>query len=186
MHRTTPGARSGMSLIDVTAALALFAGLALVVSSALVTSLQGGGSTWRSSVAMSVLRDRLAEIQETANTDMANVYPTYHGAWSGSGTTFSVPDLPDGQLTIVCYKNETSTPAGNNLSGRSDDTTAPIPTELGGPRDLNMDGDANDELGPTADDAKLVPMTLTLTWTENGLTQRISVNALIGSTTVLN
>lgn len=183
---TRSSARSGLSMVDVTVALGVFAGLVLVVSSALVTGVEGGGSTWRSSVAMSVIRDRLAEIQETANTNMASVYTTYHGSWNGSGKTFDVAELPNGKLHIFCYKNETNKSAGTTVaSGRTDKHTAPIPSELGGPRDLNMDGDAEDELGPTGDDAKLIPMTLTLTWTEKTSTQRLRVHALIGSTTVL-
>ncbi|MCO5167202.1 MAG: hypothetical protein M9894_12690 [Planctomycetes bacterium] len=191
--------RSGVSLVDVSIGLAVFAGLALTVAMALTAGSRGGESAWRHSVAQSLLRDKLAEMQEAANVDMKDVYVAYHGTWdkpTGSGTInttgkdFAVPELPHGNLNIRLYKNESGAGAptpGATISGRPDRATAYIPAELGGARDLNGDGDMNDELGPTADDARLLPARLELTWRDStGVVERIVVHALIGSTTNLN
>ncbi|MBX3471741.1 MAG: hypothetical protein KF878_33210 [Planctomycetes bacterium] len=186
--------------MDVAIAMALFAGLALTVAVALTAGGQGSASTWEHSVAQSVIRDKLAEMQETANVDMSTVYLTYHGTWdkpTGSGTVnttgkdFPVPQLTGGNLNVRLFKNESGTGSptlGQTLSApRTDRGTARIPVELGGARDLNGDGDMADELGPTADDARLLPARLELTWRDRtGIVSRIVVHALIGSTTNLN
>ena len=85
----------------------------------------------RSFLALSALRDKVAEIQDTANLPqklenqegVGAVYAKYHGQ------TFTVCQLPSSEITVICFADETS-----------------VPGYLGGPQDLNFDGDPDDNL----------------------------------------
>jgi type II secretory pathway pseudopilin PulG len=85
----------------------------------------------------------------------------------GTATPDRTPCLPgpgpNGQayISVRCYRNETT-----NETGTSNGIyrTSRIPDELGGPRDLNLDGDDSDMLLPS--DCRIVPMILTMTWFE--------------------
>jgi hypothetical protein len=60
-----------------------------------------------------------------------------------------------------------------------------VPAELGGPQDLNFDGDAQDNLTAVGSsvDLKLVPMTITVTFGDGSPQQTIVAHRLIGKTT---
>ncbi len=96
--------------------------------------------------------------------EMSDIYGTDE---LGTDTSNRTPTLPgpslNGQayISVRCYRNETSTETGQ-LNGIY--YTDAIPAELGGPRDLNLDGDDDDILLPS--DCRIVPMILTMTWFE--------------------
>lgn len=174
MHRHAHSRRSALTLVEVAIALAVFTGMAFLVSVTLSTSVAGSGTAWRRSVGLNAVRDVVATMQDAANTDLPQVYDDFNG------TTVAVPELTGGQIVITCYRNEGSTAGGASTR---------IPTELGGDRDLNMDGDDDDDC--IGADLKLVPTRLVLTWTEGrsgstNLPERVIVYALIGSTVSLN
>ena len=160
----------GLSLLEVLTSLSVFAILVLSVCMTLVRGVQHRNLTFELYRAMSAVRDKVAEIQDTANgpEDLAAdrgigaVYARYHAK------TFPVPELPSGQLSITCYPNENT-----------------VPTLLGGPQDLNLDGDPLDDLGnqSAGTDLKIVPMVLTLTFMESGVARKLTLHRLITKTT---
>ena len=106
-----------------------------------------------SSDAIRVVRDIFAEMQEIANQPqdlgtyqgISAIYEVYNGTKRG------ITGLPGGTVSIVVYANETN-----------------VPAVLGGPQDMNYDGDAGDNLGGVAagTDMQIVPVALTLTYTD--------------------
>jgi type II secretory pathway pseudopilin PulG len=170
------------TIVEVAVALGLFAIIAFVISFSLTMGVQGSNEAWRTHVALTVLRDFVAELQTRANsTDpalgIASVYQyCQNGAAvhpSGLGNAFEItgtelrgPLNGNPQVVVECFKNETANSSGNPASSAYSTYSAVIPSELGGPKDLNMDGDDDDELLPF--DLKLVPMIITMTWHEQG------------------
>jgi len=161
---------SGLALVEIMVSLSIFAILVLSVSLALVHGIRQRRESFQFYRALSAIRDKVAEIQETANLpqDLANnrgigaVYAKYHSK------SFAVPDLPSGQVTITCYPDETS-----------------VPAVLGGPQDLNFDGDPDDNLGNISNgtDLKLVPLILVCTFVDNATPSSVAMHRLITKTT---
>lgn len=174
-----PGARarrrqSGFTLVEVAVAAATLV-LALALGGAALGFAQFQQSRARATnIAVSVLRDKLAEIQAKADTDMPNLYAYY------ANRTFTVPAIPGVRegLTpvpvsqanpsvlrgyvgkIYCWNDETgaSMPAG---------ATAGDSGRLGLPLDLNMDDDA-DDASLIGVDMKVVPMKIVLEFQSAG------------------
>lgn len=144
-----PPPEAGLSLIEVLVTVTV---LTVVLLSTGMTLLRGYGQrreSFQAYLAANAVRDLMAEIQETANLDqdlgalegIGAVYQRYHNQ------TFNVPSLPNGQIVVFCYANE-----------------ATVPASLGGPQDLNFDGDAADDAGAASGtDLKLVPLRMTVT-----------------------
>ncbi len=149
-----PSREDGFSLVEVTIALALFATALLTTG---LTLLQGSRSLDESesfSLALRAVRDVCAEIQEQAN--LPNNLPLFEGIGavysSHNGETRTITALPAGTISITCYADEPT-----------------IPAVLGGPQDLNFDGDSNDNLGGQANgsDLQLVPVEITVSFTDD-------------------
>lgn len=154
------GARDGFTILELTVSVTIFA---VSLLSAGLTMLHGVRHQDESAVtsdAVRAVRDMFAEIQEIANQplDLATksgigaIYEIYNGM------TRTVATLPAGSASIIVYANE-----------------ATVPVVLGGPQDMNFDGDAQDNLGGVAagTDLQIVPIALTLTYTdERGSTTR--------------
>lgn len=140
---------SGLSLVEILVAVTV---LSVVLLSTGLTLLRGYGQrreSFQAYLAANAVRDLMADIQATANLDqdlgalegIGAVYQKYHNQ------TFNVPSLPAGQIVVFCYGNEGT-----------------VPTALGGPQDLNFDGDAVDDATVAAgSDLKLVPLRVTVT-----------------------
>ena len=169
-HRGTPRDRQrGLTLLEITVALSVFIVLILSVSLTLVRGMEHRQESFQLYRGQSALRTLLADIQETANQPqdlqaeqgVGAIYGKYHGQ------TFSVPELPSGQISVLVFADEPS-----------------VPSFLGGPQDLNFDNDPNDNLQSTAagPDLKLVPVELTLTFVEDGVGHSMKVRRLIART----
>jgi Tfp pilus assembly protein PilV len=162
----------GLSLIEVTVALSLFLVLILSVFLTLMRGMEHRQQSLADYRAMSALRDMVADIQETANApqDLTNALGIGAVFLKYNALTFPVSTLTSGQIAITCYPNE-----------------AAIPVELGGPQDLNFDGDPSDDLGNVSagTDLKLVPMTLTLSYfnAPDNSTRTMTMYRLITKTT---
>lgn len=144
---------AGFSLIEIVFAAAIFA-TALMTTG--LTLLQGARSQDESDSftrAVRSVRDVCAEIQEQAN--LPQNLPLYQGIGAiyaaHHGTTRTIADLPNGTVTITCFANE-----------------ATVPAILGGPQDMNFDGDDDDNLGGAANgtDMQIVPMVITVSFTD--------------------
>lgn len=167
--RATPRER-GFTLLEVAIAISLFILIAVPVSITLLRGMQHGEQSHQQYVALNALRDLIAEMQEVANLpqDLPNqegigaIYARYHDQ------SIPIPDLTSGSITVVCFPNESG-----------------VPGNLGGPQDLNFDGDATDDLGNQSNgsDLKLVPMTLTIQYTDRGGTYTITKERLLTKTT---
>ncbi len=150
--------------------MGIFTTLILSVFMTLLRGMEHREQSFDAYRAISALRDIVADVQETANLPQdltANVgigaiYLKYNGQ------TFAVPDVQSGQIIVTCYPNETA-----------------VPAILGGPQDLNFDGDANDDLGNASlgTDLKLVPMMLTLNYTTENIARTLVVHRLIAKST---
>ncbi len=143
--------QEGLTLIELTVAAGV---LSFIIVAAGMTLFRGVGQregSFENYRAVGQLRNFVAEVQQTANfpNDLTQqegvgaLYAKYHDQ------TFTVPELPSGQIMVFVFANE-----------------ATVPAILGGPQDLNFDGDAADDLGNVSvgSDLKLVPMRITLNY----------------------
>ena len=161
---------SGLSLVEVAVSMGIFTTLILSVFMTLLRGMEHREQSFDAYRAISALRDIVADIQETANlpqdltagVGIGAIYLKYNGQ------TFAVPDVQSGQIIVACYPNETA-----------------VPAILGGPQDLNFDGDANDDLGNASlgTDLKLVPVTLTLGYTSDNVARTMVIHRLITKST---
>jgi type II secretory pathway pseudopilin PulG len=159
----------GITLLEVAAAISLVTVLILAVGVTLMSGTRYRQETFRSYLASNALQDLLSEIQETANMpqNLANqegigaIYSKYHNQ------TIAIPELTSGQIAITCYPDE-----------------AAVPAILGGPQDLNFDGDALDNLGnySAGSDLKLVPMRLIASFVDGGTTRTVTIHRLVTRT----
>ena len=166
---TTRPSSSGFTLVELAVAGVILVVLTLAVGTTLVQGIKQRRESLGSFQSLIGVRDVLAEIQETANLPqdltvqkgIGAIYQKYHG------TTIPVPDLPSGEVTITCFPNE-----------------AQVPAILGGPQDLNFDGDAADNLGiqSNGSDLKLIPMFLDVTFDGGGFQQLFTVHRLVTRT----
>lgn len=169
MQKSTARRDTGLSLVEVAMAVTLFALISVSVTMTIARGIQHRQHSFQRYQALSALRDVLAEVQETANLPqdltvpqgIGAVYMKYHGQ------TIPEPTVPGGQITVTCYADETS-----------------VPVILGGPQDLNFDGDALDNLANASNgtDLKLVPMALTIQFGEGVEAQSLTVHRLVCKT----
>ena len=116
---------------------------------------------------VSALRDLVAEIEHTASFP-----PDFEGGQGieavfgrYNGRTFPVSNVPGGEIHVACFADETA-----------------VPERLGGPRDLNLDGDAEDDLRKAGFDLRFVPMEFTLTFPEGESTRTFVMHRLVTRT----
>ncbi|MFN0058831.1 MAG: hypothetical protein ACKVX7_10280 [Planctomycetota bacterium] len=119
--------------------------------------------------AISSLRDLVAEIQGVANQPddpvaqegIGAVYALYHNR------SFVADGLTNGVILVTCHADERN-----------------VPAVLGGPKDLNYDSDAEDDLGDVlaSTDLKLVPVTLTVTFGTGSEMKSLSIHRLFSQT----
>ena len=160
----------GLGMIEVVVSLTIFAVLVLSVSVTLVRGMAHRRQTFEDYRAMSAARGILADMQDTANMPqdlslqqgIGAVYSKYHGQ------TFPWASLPAGQIAVTCHPSEVS-----------------LSAVFGGSQDLNLDGDPLDVLGglDAGTDLKIVPVTVTVSYFEDGGTRTLTVNRLITKTT---
>lgn len=144
---------AGFSVIEVTVAAAIFA---LALMSTGLTLLHGSRHQAESAMisdSLRAVRDVCAEMQELANRSQD--LTSYQGVGAiymlYNGLERPVPGLPNGTISVTIHGNE-----------------ALVPLELGGPQDLNFDGDAADDLTGLAagTDLEMIPCVLTVTYTD--------------------
>jgi Tfp pilus assembly protein PilV len=167
--RRHAGATAGFSLIEAALAGLIMATFVLAAGMTLGHGVFHRRESLKSYEALVSLRNFVAEVQAVANmpenmtagTGVTSIYNTYHAQ------TFSAAGIPDGQITVTCFADE-----------------ATVPPELGGPQDLNFDGDAQDNLGGLGKgtDMKLVPMRFVLDFGPYGAEQTIVVHRLVAKT----
>ncbi len=161
---------AGLALLEIVVSAGVFLAVVLSVSMTLGRGIEHRRSSFQAYRAVSAIRDVVAEIQEVANLPhnatlqegIAEVYGRYHGQ------TLTVPGLSAASVALACFANEQA-----------------VPVELGGPQDLNYDGDADDDLGNQSNgtDLRLVPLSLTLTYDDAGFSQSVVAYRLIARTT---
>ena len=164
------GRERGLALLEISVSIALFGLIVLAGVITLMTGVEQRRQSFLAYRATQAIRDIVADMQETANLpqNLANnegigaVYNKYHNQ------TFTLADLPSGQLSVTCHADEASVPAA-----------------LGGPQDLNFDGDAQDNLGNASagTDLLLFPMTLTVQYAEGNETFSVTAHRLLAQTT---
>jgi prepilin-type N-terminal cleavage/methylation domain-containing protein len=162
--------QGGFSLIELTVSVSIFAIALMSTGLTLLHGVRAQEESITYSDSLRSVRDVYAEIQQISNQPqdvtkfqgISAVYTLYNGL------TRAVPELPGGTMTCVVFANE-----------------AAIPVELGGPQDLNFDGDANDDLGGSADgtDLQLIPFQLTVSYTDDRGTITQIFYRRIGQTT---
>ena len=156
--------------MELTVAVTLFT----VVTSAVAITMTGGVRARRQSFesyrSITTLRDLLAEIQNTANLPQDLVKDEGIGAVYGKyhDSVRTITTVPQGSVTITCFPTEST-----------------VPAVLGGPQDLNFDGDAEDDHGNISNgtDLKVVPVRLTMTFGEGNMSQTITIHRLVTKTT---
>lgn len=158
---------AGLTLVELAVSLAVFTVIALSVALTLLRGMEHRQESFQIYVARTALRDIVAEIQELGNLPKNPGNTQGIGALYGqyNGQTRTIPDLPSGQISFTCFADENT-----------------VPTELGGPQDLNYDGDALDNLTSAGDDLKLVPMRLRATFQEGSRTHELVLHRLFTRT----
>ncbi len=161
---------AGISLVEVVVAMTIFAVFMLSTGATLMGGIAQRRHAYDTYEALTIARDFLSEVQEVANLPqdltadegIGSVYQVYQGA------TFPAPALPGGSITVQIHASEAS-----------------VPTELGGPQDLNFDADDDDDLDSTAagSDLRIVPMTITLTWGSGTEQTTLIMHRLVTNTT---
>ncbi len=141
-------------MLELTVSVTIFAIALLSTGLTLLHGVRSQGESTTASDSLRAVRDVYAEIQQITNQPqdltkfqgVSAVYTLYNGL------VRTVPGLPAGTITCVVFANEVT-----------------IPVELGGPQDLNFDGDAGDDLGGAAmgTDLQLIPFQLTVSYTDD-------------------
>ena len=159
-----------MSLLEITAGLVLLSVMVMSYGMTLVHGVEQRRETMIVHQAMVILRDVVAEIQDVANRDpdfttgdgVTALYSEYNGQ------TLTDLALRGVEIDIVVYADE-----------------ANVPLELGGPQDLNLDGDSADDLGNESNgtDLLVVPMEFTLVYQESGFQYTLTRYRLFTRTT---
>lgn len=158
--------QQGFSLVEVVTAMFVFVVVAISVGSTLVHGVRAQATFNNRYLAMSEVRGLMADVQEIAN--LAQDLPAKEGVGAiydrFNGATIPVNG---GQVLVTCYANE-----------------ATIPTVLGGPQDLNFDGDNADDLGNQSNgsDLKLIPMQFSVTFDAGGYTDTFEIYRLVAKT----
>ncbi|MCA8962830.1 MAG: prepilin-type N-terminal cleavage/methylation domain-containing protein [Planctomycetes bacterium] len=169
ISRSRRHAQRGLSLVEILIALTVFGAFLLATGTTLVGGIAQRRYTFNSYQTISVARNFLADVQEIANMPQDLIADQGVGALYKlyEDRTFTTNVIPNGQITVTIHANETS-----------------VPAELGGPQDLNFDGDANDDLdNPAAGtDLVLVPMEVTISFGAGSEQGSITIYRLITNT----
>ena len=144
----------GLTTVEVVVAATILAVAIMTSGLTVLLGMRTQDESENTAEALSAVRNLFSELQEQANEDqnlaalqgVGSIFALY------DGETRSVPDLPNGTMTITVYANESA-----------------VPNALGGPQDLNFDGDASDNLGGQSNgsDLQLVPVEVTVTYTDD-------------------
>ena len=144
---------AGFTVIEVVIAATILATAIMTAGLTVLMGMRSQDESEEGSAALRAVRDLCAEIQERANEDqdltafegIGSIFASY------DGLTRAVPDLPNGTISVTVYANETT-----------------VPNDLGGPQDLNFDGDTNDNLANQSNgsDLQLVPVEITVSYTD--------------------
>lgn len=170
LNREVSSDQSGLSLLETTLSLSLFAVVILASGETLLRGVEHGETSFDNFQLMTVVDNKIAEMQNYANLPnnyvtqegIGSIYGRYNGVWE------SIGELNLGYIYTRCYGNETT-----------------VPTILGGPQDLNYDNDAEDNLDSAAGgvDLKLVPVYIFAYYVEDGNVQSLWTYRLITKTT---
>ena len=159
----------GFTLVELIVSFGVLITVLLSCGYALTSGSLQQEDSFESYLLLSAMRDICAEIQEVANLDtnltaqegVGSLYSRYNG------TTITIPNLPSATITITCFANEST-----------------VPNDLGGPQDLNFDGDSADNHTNQSNgsDMKLVPMQIQASFTDNGISQTLTTWRLVTTT----
>jgi hypothetical protein len=151
---------AGISLIQTVLATALLAAMLLGVVRVVLSTTRHHAQTEAGTIALSVFRDKISEIQGMANQNMGQVFTTFNDQQFAvpavAGVHTGLRPIPGNAFvgTVLCWNDETGAilPAGADPGDSA---------RVGLPRDLNMDDDPNDTALFSAD-MKVVPIKITL------------------------
>ena len=152
-HESRNPRESGFSLVEVLIASTILLVSLVTTGFTILSGVQSQDESEVSTTALRAVRDLCAEIQAEANLEndllamvgMSGIYENY------DNTTRAIPELPNGTITIRCFAHE-----------------GLVPAELGGPQDLNFDGDVGDDHTiASGTDLRLAPIQLTVTYTDD-------------------
>ncbi len=144
---------AGFTILEVVIAATILTTAIMTAGLTVLMGMRSQDESEEGSAALRAVRDICAEIQEQANEDqdltafegIGAIYTIY------DGLTRTVADLPQGRISVTIYANE-----------------ATVPSDLGGPQDLNFDGDLNDNLGGQSNgsDLQMIPAEITDSYTD--------------------
>lgn len=172
----------GVSLIQALIAVPMLLLTILGAAAVLASASRQRASAEATGIAISVLRDKVNEIQAYANQSLGDTYTHYT---SSAHNTFTVPAISGVRAGLTPLP-------GNTHVGRiycwNDETGAALPsganpgdsTRVGLPRDLNMDDDAEDA-NLLSFDMKVIPMKITLDFVDASGSRHIEVFYMVAS-----
>ena len=159
----------GFSIAEVVVAMTLLGLISLGGGVAVATGMSYQRDLLDEHQVIHAIENQLAEIQDVANRtdDLAAQEGISAIMARYDGQVIPIPGVTNGQISLTVFANEAS-----------------VPAELGGPQDLNFDGDAADDLGNQSQgtDLKLVPLVVSVTYGINS-EQSMTFHTLITSTT---
>lgn len=155
IFKRAAGRLARLSVYEVTALMGVLCFVAIVIAVAGMESFERRQASAQVYFTQSLLGEMLEEIQEVADA------PAHAGRKMGIGAVcdrydgrkFFPAELPGARILVKCYRNE-----------------ATVPESLGGPQDLNLDGDVIDDFSPRTSGTKLrvVPIELNLYYLDRG------------------
>ncbi|MGE3166178.1 MAG: prepilin-type N-terminal cleavage/methylation domain-containing protein [Planctomycetota bacterium] len=153
-HRL-PARTSGMSLIELSVSLTVLSVVVVSTGMTLTSGIRERQESLDDLRALSAVRTLIAEIQEVTNGVPDPTQNTGPGAIFGlyDGQSLTIDGLDGATIDVSCFADETA-----------------VPAELGGPQDLNFDGDAQDQLDNQSNgtDLKAVPTVMTVSFGDAG------------------
>lgn len=165
----TQARQAGFSIAEVVVAMTLLGLIALGGGVAVASGMGYQRDLLDEHQVIHAIENQLAEIQDIANrTEDLGAQEGISAIMSRfDGQVITIPGVPNGQISLTCFANE-----------------ATVPAILGGPQDLNFDGDAADDLGNASlgTDLKLVPMVINVTYGLNSQNS-LTFHTLITTTT---
>lgn len=148
-HSSSRGRERGMSLIELSISITVLSVVVVSTGMTITAGIRERRESLDDLRAVSAVRNLIAEIQEIVNGVPDPTQNSGPGAIFGlyDGQTLAVAGLPGATIAVSCFADETA-----------------VPAELGGPQDLNFDGDASDQLDNQSNgtDLKAVPTILTV------------------------
>lgn len=156
--QTFPRSRAGFTLLEVMLACILMAVAVLGLMALIPTTAQMTETTEEGNLSMQACHQMSEAIRQYADKDFAYVWRVYNSVSSDDPN--GIGTAPGAAFSIEGLLNATGTSDVGSITFYTDETA--VVDEVGLPKDLNGDGDANDT--DVSGDFELLPYRMSVSW----------------------